>query len=74
MLPLAGLGIVVTPLAVTLARRAGMRVVLVSGSALLLAGSCTMLAARTAWPVLAAAVLLPVRRPAGASGEDPSGP
>ncbi|GAA2857568.1 MFS transporter [Nonomuraea rubra] len=58
VLPLAGLGIVVTPLAVTLARRAGMRAVLVSGSALLLAGSCAMLAARTVWPVLLAAALL----------------
>ncbi|MGW4791132.1 MFS transporter [Nonomuraea sp. NPDC004297] len=60
VLPLAGLGMVVTPLAVTLTRRAGMRTVLVLGSALLLAGSCVMLAARTVWPVLVAGALLGV--------------
>ncbi|WP_344480138.1 MFS transporter [Nonomuraea monospora] len=60
VLPLAGLGIVATPLAVSLARRAGLRVLLVSGSALLLAGSCLMVPARTVWLVLVAAALLGV--------------
>ncbi|MEV4171544.1 MFS transporter [Nonomuraea sp. NPDC049709] len=60
VLPLAGLGIVMTPVAVWLAARAGMRTVLVAGAALLLGGSCVMAAADSVGPVLVAGAVLGV--------------
>ncbi|MEV0387698.1 MFS transporter [Nonomuraea sp. NPDC050643] len=60
VLPLAGLGIVMTPVAVALAARMGMRTVLVSGAALLFGGSCVMLTAASVAPVLVASALLGV--------------
>ncbi|KAB8191289.1 MFS transporter [Nonomuraea phyllanthi] len=60
VLPMAGLAIVMTPVAVALARRAGMRTVLVAGAALLLGGSCLMLQVGPVWLVLAVAALLGV--------------
>jgi MFS family permease len=58
VLPLAGLGIVMTPVAVVLARRAGLRTVLVTGAALLLLGSCLLAVTATVASVLAAASVL----------------
>ncbi|MER5998882.1 MFS transporter [Nonomuraea angiospora] len=60
VLPMAGLAIVMTPVAVTLAARAGMRTVLVASAALLLAGSCLVPAVGPVWLVLVAAGLLGV--------------
>ncbi|GAA3682653.1 hypothetical protein GCM10022224_053890 [Nonomuraea antimicrobica] len=60
VLPLAGLGIVMTPVAVALVARFGSRTVLVAGAALLLGGSLTMLAAGSVVLVLAASALLGV--------------
>ncbi|SEG98713.1 Predicted arabinose efflux permease, MFS family [Nonomuraea solani] len=60
VLPMAGLGFVMTPVAVALAARFGMRTVLMSGAALLLGGSCAMLVARSVGMVLLAAALLGV--------------
>ncbi|MBF8192425.1 MFS transporter [Nonomuraea sp. K274] len=60
VLPMAGLAIVMTPVAVALAARAGMRTVLVVSAALLLGGSCVMLVAGHIGLVLVAAALLGV--------------
>ncbi|TMR95532.1 MFS transporter [Nonomuraea basaltis] len=58
VLPMAALAIVMTPVAVVLAARAGMRAVLVLSAALLLGGSCAMLAVGPVALVLVAASLL----------------
>jgi predicted MFS family arabinose efflux permease len=60
VLPMAGLAIVMTPVAVALAARAGMRALLVLSAALLLGGSCVMLAVGPVGLVLAVAALLGV--------------
>lgn len=58
VLPMAGLAIVMTPVAVALAGRAGMRLVLVLSAALLLGGSFAMLAVGPVALVLVAVSLL----------------
>ncbi|MER6949768.1 MFS transporter [Nonomuraea sp. NPDC000554] len=58
LLPMAGLAIVVTPVAVALAARAGLRVVLVVSSVLLAAGSCVMFLVGPVGVVLVATGLL----------------
>ncbi|SDI77340.1 MFS transporter [Nonomuraea jiangxiensis] len=60
VLPMAALGIVATPLAVALAARAGLRAVLVLGAALLVCGSCVMLAVGPLGLMLTVASLLGV--------------
>ncbi|TMR08109.1 MFS transporter [Nonomuraea turkmeniaca] len=60
VLPMAALAIVMTPVAVLLAARVGMRAVLVLSAALLLAGSCVMPAVGPVGMVLVAASLLGV--------------
>lgn len=60
VLPMAALAIVMTPVAVALAARAGMRTVLVLSAALLLSGSLAMLAVGPVAMVLVAASLLGV--------------
>ncbi|MGW0804371.1 MFS transporter [Nonomuraea sp. NPDC002799] len=68
VLPMAGLAIVMTPVAVALAARAGMRALLVLSGALLLAGSCAMLAVGPLTLVLVAAALLGVASAFGQFG------
>ncbi|MGP3957625.1 MFS transporter [Nonomuraea sp. 3N208] len=60
VLPMAALAIVMTPVAVVLAARAGMRAVLVLSAALLLGGSCAIPAVGPVGLVLVAASLLGV--------------
>ncbi|MFC4122405.1 MFS transporter [Nonomuraea zeae] len=60
VLPMAGLAIVMTPVAVALAARTGMRALLVLSAALLLGGSCLMLAVGPVGLILAVAALLGV--------------
>ncbi|MFC4012221.1 MFS transporter [Nonomuraea purpurea] len=60
VLPMAALAIVTTPVAMALAARAGMRVVLLLSAALLLAGSCVLLAVGPVGLAPVAAALLGV--------------
>ncbi|GAA3233225.1 hypothetical protein GCM10020216_053210 [Nonomuraea helvata] len=60
VLPMAGLAVVMTPVAVALAARAGMRTVLMASATLLLGGSCLLLGVGPVWLVLVVAALLGV--------------